>query len=126
MDVYFPEMHGLGTQPGGFLALATNEGKEDPSVVLFRLSHSCTYLKAKEVTNRIVIENRLIVREENTSEVCFFHVYKAFVSKTLHLLILIGMKRGKSKNSSYSAFCSPKVNPERVILKEPVCITPDS
>lgn len=67
MDVYFPEIHGLGTQPGGFLALSAKRGKENPSVLLYRLSHSCRYLKAKEVMNRrIAIENRLVLREENT------------------------------------------------------------
>lgn len=96
MGVYFPEIHGLRTQPGGFLALSTNRGKENPSVVLFRLSRSCTYLKVKEVMNRrIMIENRLILRKENSSEVCFFYVYKAFVSKTPQLLFLIGMRREK-------------------------------
>lgn len=54
----FHVIHGLGTQPGRFLALSTNSGKKNPSVVLFRLSHSYTSLKPKEVMNRkIVTEN---------------------------------------------------------------------
>lgn len=78
MNVYFPERHGIGTQPGGFPALSADRGKENPSVVLLRLSHSCMYLKAKEVMSTwVMIENRLMLGERNISEVSFFMVLKA-------------------------------------------------
>lgn len=52
------------------------------------------YLKVKEVMiRRIVIENRVMLREKNNNEVCFFYVYKTFVSKTPQVLILVGMRR---------------------------------
>lgn len=84
MAVYFPEAGGLRTQSGGFVALSANRRKENLSVVLVWLSHSSTCLKAKEVMNRrILVKNRLMLREENTNEVCFFYVYKPFVCKCL-------------------------------------------
>lgn len=41
-------------------------------------------------------------------------------------LFNLNEKRERSKNSSYGAFCSPKVNPERDISEDCAYITPDS
>lgn len=58
------------------------QGKENPSVVLFRLSHSCTYLKVKEVMNRrIMTENRLMLRKENSSKSVSFMFIKPLCPK---------------------------------------------
>lgn len=39
-------------------------------------------------------------------------------------LFNLNEERERSKNSSYAAFCSPKVNPERDISEDRACITP--
>lgn len=91
----FQKYMGLGHSLADFqLYQQKGEGKSKCGAV-----QAVTFLyisQGMEVMNRrIMTENRLMLRKENSSEVCFFCVHKAFVSKTPKLLFLIGMRREK-------------------------------
>lgn len=70
MHVYFPATRGSDMQPCRSVDLSTKVWKVNPSVVLFRPSHSCAYQKAQEeMDRRIMIDNML--REEKTNTFLF-------------------------------------------------------
>lgn len=70
MNVYFPATHGFDMQPCRSVDLSTQVWKVNPSVLLFRPSHSCAYQKAQEETDKKIMTDNMF-REENTN--AFFY-----------------------------------------------------